>query len=109
MYENVNIPSFATFSIVILIITAVLTQISMALKVVVYLSERRDNRKRFSANDYLASVETKPDGDQAQPGMIFQNQSFPFVYYFLREGRYCNLNVTSASSYNANSKGSSAD
>ena len=35
----------ATFSIVILIITAVLTQISMALKVVVYLSERRDSRR----------------------------------------------------------------
>ncbi len=33
----------ATFSIVFLIIAAVLTQICMTLKVVVYLSERRDS------------------------------------------------------------------
>ncbi len=38
-----------TTSRTLLIITAVLTQISMALKVVVYLSERRDNQKYITA------------------------------------------------------------
>lgn len=44
----------ATFKVVFLIITTVITQIGMTLKIVVYLSERRD------IYIYLTNIITKP-------------------------------------------------
>ena len=78
----------ATFSFVILIITTVLTQISMALKVVVYLSERRDRVSIINA-EYSVNFLSVPGSVYLLPkNFLPQNRIKTHEYKIVWRGEF---------------------